>query len=139
MKPISRILVEQFYYEVWNKADEQLAHEILTQNFQFRGSLGAEYNGPVGFISYMRKIHTALADYECIIENLINDGDKAAARMLFRGVHQNTFLGFEATGKKIQWAGAAFFQFRGEQISQLWVLGDLDSLRQQLKNSASSQ
>ena len=59
-------LVERFYFEVWNKADEQVAHEILHPDFRFRASLGPERRGPEGFISYMRSIHAALADYTCI-------------------------------------------------------------------------
>jgi len=46
-------LVERFYHEVWNRADEDVAREILHADFQFRGSLGPVYRGPDGFIGYM--------------------------------------------------------------------------------------
>ena len=66
-----RRLVERFYYEVWNKGDETVANEILDPDFRFRGSLGPGRVGLVGFIGYMRSIRTALADFECIIDDLI--------------------------------------------------------------------
>jgi hypothetical protein len=53
-------LIERFYHEVWNRADEVVAREILHPEFCFRGSLGEEKRGPDGFITYLRMIHTAL-------------------------------------------------------------------------------
>ena len=83
-----RKLVERFYDEMWNNADEAVAREILADDFRFRGSLGAERIGQDGFIDYMRSVHKALGGYVCIIEDLIVSDDRAAARMLFKGRHQ---------------------------------------------------
>jgi hypothetical protein len=49
-------MVERFYYEVWNEADEAAAREALDPDFRFRGSLGQERLGHDGFIGYMRSI-----------------------------------------------------------------------------------
>jgi len=125
-------LVERFYHEVWNQADEAVAREILATDFRFRGSLGPERLGPEGFIDYMRAVHAALADYVCIIEDLVTTDDRACARMRFEGRHQGEFFGVPATGRPITWAGAAFFTVEDGQIAALWVLGDIDSVKQQL-------
>ena len=127
-----RALVEAFYLEVWNQADEDRAREILAESFRFRGSLGAERVGPDGFLANMRDVHRALGDYRCIIDGLVTDGDRAAARMRFTGTHRAEFLGVAATGRQVTWAGAAFFRFERERIAELWVLGDLAELRRQL-------
>ena len=42
------------------------------------------------------------------------------------------FLGYPATFKRVQWVGAALFRVDGNKVSDLWVLGDLDALREQL-------
>ena len=127
-----RELVEAFYSEVWNQADETRAREILADSFRFRGSLGTERTGPEGFIAYMRDVHQALGDYRCIIDELAIDGDRAAARMRFTGRHRDEFLGFPPTGRQVTWAGAAFFTCEDGRITDLWVLGDLAELRSQL-------
>ncbi|MBG02849.1 MAG: hypothetical protein CMM59_02080 [Rhodospirillaceae bacterium] len=127
-----KYLVERFYHQVWNKADEGVAREILAPDFRFRGSLGQEKKGPDGFIEYMRSVHQALGDYQCIIDDLVESPDRAAARMTFTGVHKDVFFGVPATGRQITWAGAAFFTVEAGCISDLWVLGDLDSLKSQL-------
>jgi predicted ester cyclase len=128
----TRTLVERFYFEVWNRADEIVAREILHPNFRFRGSLGPERRGSDGFIDYMRSIHSALADYTCVIDDLIVANDRAAARMTFKGLHRARFFEVEPTGKEVRWAGGAFFKTDGTQIVDLWVIGDVDSVKQQL-------
>jgi steroid delta-isomerase-like uncharacterized protein len=138
MELASHRLVERFYDEVWNKADERVAREILHARFRFRASLGPERQGPEGFIGYMRQVHAALGDYECIIEDLIESDIRVAARMRFRGVHLGPFFGVPATGREISWSGAAFFTTDHRQIVELWVLGDIDAVKQQLGAGAAS-
>ena len=125
-------LVRRFYDVVWNRADEQAAHEILHPSFAFRASLDPERQGLEGFINYMRAIHAALGDYTCIVDELLVDVAKAAARLSFAGRHQGEFFGVSGTGRTIGWAGAAFFETDGRQIVRLWVLGDIDGVKQQL-------
>lgn len=132
MEPTSAILVRRFYDEVWHKADEADAREILHKDFRFRASLGPERRGPDGFIDYMRAIHSALGGYTCTIDDLVATETRAAARMTFKGIHRARFFDVEATGREISWAGAAFFRTDGRQIVELWVLGDIDSVKQQL-------
>ena len=138
MQPHPKTLVERFYHELWNQADETVAKEILHPDFRFRASLGPELSGADGFIAYMRSVHRALGDYRCIIDDLIATDSRAAARMTFRGVHQNDFFGVPASGEEIVWSGAAFFSTEGGQLSELWVLGDIDSVKQQLGAAAAA-
>lgn len=128
----AQALVERFYDEVWNKADERAAREILGESFRFRASLGPELRGPGGFITYMRSIHAALGNFVCTIEEVIATPDRAAARMRFRGTHRAKFFGIAATGREIHWSGAAFFKIDGGMIVELWVLGDVDAVKRQL-------
>lgn len=125
-------LVERFYHEVWNRADETVARELLDPDFRFRGSLGPEKRGPDGFIAYLRLIHAALSGFTCTIEDIIEGGTRAAARMRFAGRHSGTLFGVASTGREIAWSGAAFFTTDGVRITELWVLGDIDAVKQQL-------
>jgi steroid delta-isomerase-like uncharacterized protein len=145
----ARALVERFYNEVWNQADERAAREILHRDFIFRASLGPERRGPDGFIAYLRAVHAALAGFTCTIEelietqemiemqDLIETQERVAARMLFRGTHRAPLFGVEATGREIVWSGAAFFKINDGLIAELWVLGDIDAVKRQLTPDAS--
>jgi steroid delta-isomerase-like uncharacterized protein len=131
-----KALVERFYHQVWNRADESAAREILHRDFRFRASLGPERTGPEGFIEYLRAVHRALENFTCEIDELIAEDDRAAARMTFTGVHRGLFFGVAPTGRTVRWAGGAFFATDGRQITALWVLGDIDSVKGQLGASA---
>ena len=89
-------LVERFYYDLWNMANEAVAWEILHPDFRFRASLGPEKIGPGGFIEYMRLIHTALSGYQCTIQEMLESGERVAARLRFSGVHSAVFFGIPA-------------------------------------------
>jgi steroid delta-isomerase-like uncharacterized protein len=127
-----RQLVVRFYEEVWNRRDLSVIPAILAPDITFRGSLGLVKNGHAEFVDYVKTVTDALADYRCDIQTMIVEGDHVAARMVFSGRHRAPFLGFRPTGQRVEWAGAAFFTFEHGLVSDLWVLGDLRALYQQL-------
>ena len=128
----NRDLVMRFYAELWDKWDKSVAWEILTDDFLFRGSLGADRNGIDGFLDYVDQVQTALGDYRSDIGEMVEETDAIAVRMIFSGKHQGELFGVPATGLRISWQGAAFFTFRDGRISALWVLGDIDGIKAQL-------
>ena len=56
--------------------------------------------------------------------------------MRFSGLHRGDFFGYSPTGSRVEWAGTALFTFRGGQIADLWVLGDVHRLLQLLELNA---
>ncbi len=127
-----RGLVESFYADVWNRGDEEVARCILSSDLEFRGSTGTTRRGVGPFVDYVRLIRGALTGYECVIQDVVVEPPKAFARMLFRGTHTGPFFGVPPTGKVVAWAGAALFTVAGSRITNVWVLGDVDALKQQL-------
>ncbi len=128
-------LVEAFYARIWNSGDLGAATELLTEDFSFRGSLGAQMQGVEAFKQYVRSVRGALADYRCEILACVTEGNEAFAKMRFSGRHVAEFRGYPATGKTVQWLGAALFRFEGRAIAELWVLGDLAGLDTALKRN----
>jgi steroid delta-isomerase-like uncharacterized protein len=127
--------VRRFYDEIWNRLDLAVVPQVLAPEVTFRGSLGAVRTGHAEFVEYVRSVTDALGDYRCDIETLVGQGDQVAARMVFGGVHRAMFQGFPATGRRVSWAGAAFFTFAAGLVSDLWVLGDVQGLHVQLRTS----
>jgi steroid delta-isomerase-like uncharacterized protein len=131
-----RAIIRAFYEELWNKHDKSQIPKLLCEDVSFRGSLGQEQHGHAGFAAYVDFVHAVLSDYRCEMQEMIVEGNKAFARLLFSGIHRAEFFGYQPTGKRVEWAGAAVFTFAGEKISSLWVLGDVHALLQQLVNNA---
>jgi predicted ester cyclase len=57
-----------------------------------------------------------------------DEADEQVARNILRG----SFFGVAATGQRTTWSGAAFFVIVDARIKDIWVLGDLDRVKQQL-------
>ena len=87
----------------------------------------------------MGLIHASLADYRCIIDDLITTHSRAAARMTFTGTHGGVLFGVPATGRVITWLGAAFFTIARSRITRLWVIGDINAVKPQLGAGATDQ
>lgn len=124
--------VRKFYEILWDAHDKNAIPSVLHENFTFRGSLGQEKRGHTGFAEYVDMVHQALGEFKCIIENLVAEGDKVFAKMLFKGIHRHEFMGYAPTQKRVSWHGCALFTFDGPLIKDVWVLGDLKNLEQQL-------
>ena len=129
-------IVQDFYDRVWNRLDKAAIPELIHPDFTFRGSLGPTMAGHEAFSAYVDAVTEALADYRCTILDLVTEGERAFARMRFEGIHRGPFLGFAPTGQRVDWAGAALFALKGDKIADLWVLGDLQGLREQLQRNA---
>ena len=125
-------LIETFYNSMWNRWDTALAREILTEDIDFRGSIGLSRTGHDGFIEYMNIIRAAFPDFHNEIEGMVSEGGSAAARLTYTGTHEGELLGIAATHAKVSYAGAAFFTFRDGRIAKVWVLGDALSLMRQI-------
>ncbi|MBI4885653.1 MAG: ester cyclase [Acidobacteria bacterium] len=129
-------LVEAFYSRIWNAGDESAVGDLLTGDFAFRGSLGISTRGHHEFLEYVRSVRASLSNYYCAILSCVAEGLQACARMEFGGVHEAPLRGFAPTGKAVEWEGAALFTFRDGKIAALWVLGDLASLDERLRQNA---
>lgn len=131
-------IVASFYLDIWELCDRGVADEILSADLRFRGSLGFEKHGVDEFWEYVEFIHKALGDYKCTTVDLVHAEDRVAARVIFKGMHIGEFFGFAPTGKAIEWSGGAFFTIIEDQITDLWVLGDIDAIKDQLSRQARS-
>ena len=126
-------LVEQFYGSVWNRGDLAVAQSLLTPDVTFRGSLGDHSVGIEGFLRYVESVRHALADYHCEILSAVTEGDVCFARVLCSGRHVHHFRGVPPTGRSVSWEVAALFTISDGRLADVWVLGDIASLDEQLR------
>lgn len=127
-------LVTRFYEELWNARKLEIAGEILQPDVTFRSSIGTQHQGVAEVCDYVSAVTTALEDYTCLIKRCICNNDEASALVEFKGKHIGEFLNYPPSGNTITWFGAAFFFFRDNKISDIWVLSDLHDLHKQLSS-----
>lgn len=128
-----RRIVERFYLDAWNRWDDTAVPEILAPDFVFRGSLGEQVRGRDGWRGYRDRIRAAVPDFHNdIVDLVVEEEYRAAARLRYTGHHRGELLGVPGTGRRIDYAGAAFFTARNGLLTEAWVLGDLITLRGQI-------
>lgn len=96
-----KVQVQRFYKVLWNAHDLDAIPSVLHDDFTFRGSLGDERRGHKGFTEYVDMVQTALGDFECGIEVLVEERDKVFATMGFGGLHSGLFMGYRPCGKDV--------------------------------------
>jgi steroid delta-isomerase-like uncharacterized protein len=127
-------LIGRFYADLWNRWDDAAVEQVLAEDFAFRGSLGTETVGRDGWRGYRDVIRASAPDFHNEVLELVCAGNRGAARLSYTGRHTGPLAGIPATGRRFEYAGAAFFtSSTGGKLSSAWVLGDLAGLRSQLE------
>ena len=130
---VQRNLIAQFYDEMWNRFDTSVVSKILDPDIRFRGSLGQEKVGYAEFGEYVGFIAAFSPDFHNTVLATITEGSQTFARLSYTGTHQGEVFGVEPTGRSFEYAGAAVFSFDDDRITDVWVLGDIYGLLQQLR------
>jgi steroid delta-isomerase-like uncharacterized protein len=126
-------LVSRFYERLWNAWDDAAVGTTLAPGFTFRGSLGRNTSGRDGWRAYRDLIRRGAPDFHNeVVDLVVGDGGRAAARLRYSGTHLGPLLGLAPTGRRFSYSGAAFFSADGGLLADAWVLGDLADLRRQL-------
>jgi steroid delta-isomerase-like uncharacterized protein len=121
------------YYDMWNDHDFSKADKLLDVDIRFRGSLDIVANGIEGFKEYAKIIIGAFPNLYHAVEISVHENNLAAVYVTYTGTHQGPLFNYEPTGKRISYSGASFFHFRNGKITNINVLGDLNSLYKQLQ------
>lgn len=129
-------LIERFYEEMWNRFDKTVFAEILHPDFRFRGSLGQVKVGFDEFGDYVDFIQAFSPDFHNEVIMTISEGDRTFARRSCTGTHEGEVFGLAPTGRGFEYAGAAVFTIEEGLIREVWVLGDIYGLIQQLSPSS---
>ena len=135
MSEENKALVRRWFEEVWNKGRAEAINEMFAEDGVAHGlsdAGGESLRGPEGFRPFFRSFRDAFPDIEVVVEDVIAEGDKLAARCSVRAKHQGDTLGFRATGRPIEITGMTFARVRGGKIVEAWNNFDFMTLFQQL-------
>ena len=66
------------------------------------------------------------------VEDIVAEGDKAVARITFKGTHKGELMGTPATGKKVTWSAIDIIRMVDGKAVEHWGEQDMLGLMQQL-------
>ena len=67
----------------------------------------------------------AIPDFRVIVHDMLQDGDKVAARLTFSGTHRGEFMGVPASGNHVERDVMDILQFRDDQAIAHWGVMDM--------------
>ncbi len=119
------------FVEAWSDPDPSKALALVAADLVYREP-GHEISGRAALEENMRTIRQALPDLRFTIEDILAEGDKAAARITCRGTQRGEFMGIPPTGRSVAWEEVFVARVTGGKIVEGWGLEDMLGLMQQL-------
>ncbi|MFD9635878.1 ester cyclase [Streptomyces violascens] len=92
---------------------------------------GFDILGLESYLDALRGAHRTLAIKGELLET-IESGNKLITRVRLTGAHQDTALGFPATGRKVEWTTTEIWRIQDDRLVERWAQDDLLGLRGQL-------
>jgi steroid delta-isomerase-like uncharacterized protein len=121
------------WIEAYNNRDMQAEADVLDPGFVAHVPAAP---GPLEGLEAWRKFTApfveAFPDLRLTVEDILSEGDKVAARVVFHGTHRGEFQGIAPTGKEVAFSSIEVNRVVGGKVEEHWVELDLLGLMQQL-------
>ena len=135
MSQENKQLVYRWFEEVWNKGRVDAIDEMFDENGIAHGLSDDPANpikGPTQFRPFHTVFREAFPNMEIVIEDMVAEGDKVAARCSVRAKHEGEFLGKAATQSPVEFTGIAIVRIANGKIVEAWNNFDFQTLHKQV-------
>jgi predicted ester cyclase len=78
------------------------------------------------------RFHDAFPDLHIALEDVIEAGDRVAARWTATGTHRGELAGIAATGRRVRWGGIDLYRLEQGMVVEWWRNDDFLGLLHQL-------
>jgi predicted ester cyclase len=138
MSDANKQLVQRWFDEVWNQGNPASIDELFLPDGKAYGfpEPSAILTGPAEFKQAHALFQEAFSDISVEVNDILSEGDHAAARWTVTVTHTGQALGFAPTGKRATFSGSSFLIIRDGKISDGW--NHMDFTRVVLELQASS-
>jgi steroid delta-isomerase-like uncharacterized protein len=126
---------KRLYEEVFNQGNFDVADELIGANVvehQQQPGVTPDAAGPELVKQIARFFRTAFPDLQIIVNDLIVEGDRVAARVTITGTHQGELMGIPPTGKRVEVSSIDIIRYEDGKAAEHWGETDIMSMMQQL-------
>ena len=115
-------LYRDYIENVFNKRQPSVADRYVAVDF-------VEHNpnlpqGLAGKKQFVASVLAGFSDYHGDIQDVVAEGDKLVARVLWTGTQDGPFLGRPASGAKLRFTTADFFRIENGKLAEHWDVVD---------------
>jgi len=120
------------YQEIYNNNDLDRLTEVVSEDLLTPNIMPGIPRGLEGAKAAHRIMLAGFPDYQTVIEDMLAEGEKVAARIKMIGTNTGEFMGIPATGKHVEFTGIYIARISNGKIVEHWGEEDSVSLLQQL-------
>ena len=120
------------YQEIYNSNELDGLAEVVSDDLLTPNIMPAIPPGLEGAKVAHRLMLAGFPDYQTVIEDMLAEGEKVAARIKMTGTNTGEFMGIPATGKRVEFTGIYIARISNGKIVEHWGEEDSVSLLQQL-------
>jgi steroid delta-isomerase-like uncharacterized protein len=135
MSEENKALVRRWFEEVWNNGRTDAIDEMFDQNGIAHG-LSDDPSNPIKGPSQFRPFHSLFRDafpnMMIVIEDMVAEGDRVAARCSVRAKHEGDFMGRAATQGPVEFTGMTIVRIDNGKIVEAWNNFDFTTLHKQV-------
>jgi steroid delta-isomerase-like uncharacterized protein len=122
--------IHRFYEQCLNQNRPELIPELFSPNVVLHSSTG-DATGLLAIRQTVDRVRAMFPDYHFVVEDVITNGDKAAARWSMTATNTAPIAGIPPTGRPITQNAIVFYRFEDGKITEFWLQMDqLGVLRQ---------
>jgi len=135
MSEENKRLIHRWFEEVWNNGRVEAIDEMFDENGIAHG-LSDDPENPIRGPQEFRPFHTvfreAFPNMMIVVEDVVAEGDKVAARCSVRAKHEGEFMGRTATQAPVEFTGITIVRIYNGKIVEAWNNFDFMQLHKQV-------
>ena len=139
MSEENKQLLRRWFEEVWNNGRADAIDEMFDEKGIAHG-LADDPSQPITGPREFRPFHTLFRDafpnMIIVVEDMIAEGDKVAARCSVRGKHEGEFMGRAATQSPVEFTGMTIVRIDKGKIVEAWNNFDFMTMYKQVGHLA---
>jgi len=123
MSEANKEILRRWFDEVWNKGRDEAIEEMFDENGIAHGLSDDPANpikGPRGYKPFYAVFRQAFPNIVIVIEDMVAEGDKVAARCSVRAKHEGEFMGRAATQSPVEFTGITIVRIDNGKIVEAW-------------------
>ncbi len=124
-------LVPQDVYDAFNGKDLNYFESLLANDYFFAKNDGGRIDKQA-FLGFIKSSWESFPDGKITGIDNVGTGNQIVGEGKFEGTHLGDYMGVPATGKKVSWYFAEFFQFEGNKVKSMKVYSDSVSVVRQI-------
>ena len=135
MSEENKQLIHRWFEEVWNNGSAEAIEEMFDENGIAHGLSEDPANpitGPREFKPFHTLFREAFPNMMIVVEDVVAEGDRVAARCSVRAKHEGEFMGRAATQAPVEFTGITIVRIYNGKIVEAWNNFDFMKLHKQV-------